>query len=61
MNGIEVLEHIIKINPDAKIILQTAYVMPDEKEKCFNKGCVDFLSKPIIKDELYTTLNKWIN
>ncbi len=61
MNGIDALDKILSINPDAKIIMQTAYVMPDEKKKCFNKGAVDFLSKPIIKEELFNTLNKWMN
>ncbi|NRR89958.1 response regulator [Winogradskyella undariae] len=61
MNGIEAMGEILKINPMAKIIMQTAYSMPDEKERCYKKGCLGFLSKPIIKDELYSTLNKWVN
>ena len=61
MNGLEALDKILSINPNAKIIMQTAHVMPDEKEKCFNKGAVDFLSKPIVKEELFNTLNKWVN
>ncbi|MFD2724915.1 ATP-binding protein [Hyunsoonleella rubra] len=61
MNGIDAMEQILKINPDAKIIMQTAYAMPDEREKCFNKGCVGFLSKPVIKEELFETLDKWID
>lgn len=60
MNGIDALEQILKINPEAKIIMQTAYVMPEEKEKCFNKGAVDFLSKPVVKDKLFETLEKWV-
>ncbi|WP_179333766.1 chemotaxis protein CheB [Winogradskyella costae] len=61
MNGIEAMDRILKINSKAKIIMQTAYSMPDEKERCYKKGCLGFLSKPIIKDELYSTLHKWIN
>ncbi|SFC98753.1 chemotaxis protein CheB [Algibacter pectinivorans] len=61
MNGIDALSAILEINPKAKVIMQTAYTMPEEKEKCFNKGCVDFLSKPVIKDELFKVLNKWIS
>jgi len=60
MNGIQVIEEVIKINPDAKIVMQSAYAMPDEKQKCYDKGCVDFLTKPVVKDELFTTLHKWI-
>ncbi len=61
MNGISAMDKILKMNAKAKIIMQTAYAMPEEKEKCFNKGCVDFLSKPVIKEELFSTLNKWLN
>jgi two-component system CheB/CheR fusion protein len=61
MNGVTALDKILKINPEAKIIMQTAYAMPEEKEKCFNKGCVDFLSKPVVKEELFETLFKWLN
>jgi len=61
MNGIDAMERILDIKPETKIIMQTAYVMPDEKEKCYKKGCVDFLSKPVIKEQLYETLNRWLN
>jgi two-component system CheB/CheR fusion protein len=61
MNGIEAMEKILKINPEAKIIMQTAYAMADEKEKCYKKGCVDFLSKPVVKEQLFETLDKWVN
>jgi two-component system CheB/CheR fusion protein len=61
MSGIEALDEIIKINPKAKIIMQTAHAMEEEKELCFEKGCIDFISKPIIKKELYRKLNKWVH
>ena len=61
MDGIEAMEHMLEINPKAKIIMQTAHAMDDEKAMCFKKGCVDFLSKPIIKEELFQTINKWLN
>lgn len=61
MNGIEAMEYILKINPKTKIIMQTAHAMEEEKNICYEKGCVDFLSKPIIKEQLFETLNKWLN
>ena len=60
MSGIEALESILEINPKTKIVMQTAHAMENEKSLCFEKGCVDFLSKPIIKENLYATLEKWI-
>ena len=61
MSGIEAMDEILKINPNSKIIMQTAHAMEDEKNLCFEKGCVDFLSKPIIKEELYKTIDKWVS
>lgn len=61
MNGIDAMENILKINPKTKIIMQTAHAMEEEKHICYEKGCVDFLSKPIIKEQLFETLYKWIN
>lgn len=61
MNGIDAMENILKMNPKTKIIMQTAHAMEEEKNICYEKDCVDFLSKPIIKEQLFETLHKWIN
>lgn len=52
MNGYIATQRIREFNKDLLIIAQTAYAMPDEKEKCFEVGCNGFISKPIKKDEL---------
>lgn len=59
MNGFEASAEILKINPNAKIIIQSAYAMHDEKEKCFEIGCKDYLTKPINKNNLLMVLDKW--
>lgn len=61
MSGIEALDLMLKMRPNAKIIMQTAHAMEEEKELCFEKGCIDFISKPILKEELYQKLSKWLN
>ncbi len=60
MSGIEAMDLILKTNPKAKIIMQTAHAMEEEKTMCYEKGCVDFLTKPIIKEHLLQTIAKWI-
>lgn len=60
MSGIEAMDLILKVNPKAKIIMQTAHAMEEEKAMCFEKGCSDFLTKPIIKEHLLQTLAKWV-
>ncbi|WP_297087230.1 PAS domain S-box protein [uncultured Draconibacterium sp.] len=60
LNGFEAIKQILELNPEAKIIAQTAYAMPDEKEKCMELGCKAYLTKPIQKTTLFETLQEWI-
>lgn len=60
LNGFEAIKQILKINPKAKIIAQTAYAMSDEREKSLALGCVAYLTKPIQKNELFTAIQKWV-
>jgi PAS domain S-box-containing protein len=60
MNGFEAMAKILEYDSKAKIIAQTAYAMTNEKEKCFDLGCVDYLTKPIDKSLLIKTIEKWI-
>jgi CheY-like chemotaxis protein len=41
------------------IIAMTANTMKGDREKCFDAGMDDFVSKPIIKEDLYSALNRW--
>lgn len=61
MNGFEAMDEIFKLNPDAKIIAQTAYVMADDKEKCLAKGCKDVLSKPIDRKRMFEMINEYVD
>ncbi|MFT6969895.1 MAG: PAS domain S-box-containing protein [Roseivirga sp.] len=60
MNGFQAMEQILKLDPSAKIIAQTAYAMTNEKEKCFAIGCKDYLTKPIQKEALIQVLGRWV-
>ncbi|VUD40442.1 Autoinducer 2 sensor kinase/phosphatase LuxQ [Thalassocella blandensis] len=41
------------------IIAMTANVMPSDREKCFQSGMDDYISKPIDPDLLLETIEKW--
>jgi CheY-like chemotaxis protein len=56
VNGLESTRLIKKYKPNIKIIAQTAFAMPDDKQKCANAGCDDYVSKPLIPEELFTKL-----
>jgi two-component system, chemotaxis family, CheB/CheR fusion protein len=60
MNGYKAIEAILKLSPKAKIIAQTAFAMPEEKQKCLDSGCVDYLSKPLSRELVLKTIAKWL-
>jgi len=41
------------------IIAMTANTMKGGREKCYDAGMDDFVGKPIIKEDLYSALNRW--
>ncbi len=47
LNGYEATAAIRKMNPNIRIIAQTAYAMPNDNIKCIEAGCHDYISKPI--------------
>ena len=61
MNGFEATERILEIRPTLPIIAQTAYSSDADKARAFASGCLDFISKPINKDQLILKINKLLN
>ena len=60
LDGFETTVLIKKINPEIPVIAQTAYAMPDERNRCMEVGCDDYLSKPISMEELLKTIKKYL-
>lgn len=61
MNGLQATEEIKKFNKKLPIIAQTANAINEEKQKCFEAGCDDFVTKPVNISELYTKIDKWLS
>jgi len=59
-NGLEVLEEIKKINPEAGFIMITAHGTVENAVKAMRMGAEDYISKPIDLDELELLLEKLI-
>ena len=59
MNGLVATVEIHKLKPEMPVIAITAFVHPDDKQRCFEAGCVDFLSKPCSRDNLLKTIKSY--
>jgi len=58
LNGYEATREIRKLNQDVPIIAQTAYAMADERQKCLDAGCTDYIAKPYTKMQLLNVIVK---
>ncbi len=61
MNGYEASKQIKLVNPKLPIIAQSAYAIFGDKEKALKAGCDDYITKPIVMEELLTLIYKFIN
>ncbi|WP_264563740.1 PAS domain S-box protein [Flavobacterium sp. N3904] len=61
-NGYEATVEIRKLKKgkNTPIIALTAGIMVGEKDKCIEYGMNDYISKPIIEDDLENVIHKWI-
>ncbi len=55
MDGIELLERLLKISPETFVLLITAYATAENAVEAFQRGAHDYIMKPILLDDV---LNK---
>ncbi|MGE4289210.1 MAG: response regulator [Salinivirgaceae bacterium] len=60
LNGVEATKSILKDNPQAIVVAQTAYAMPEDKDQYLSIGMKGVLAKPIEPSELYFMCNKYL-
>jgi hypothetical protein len=58
MDGYEATKQIREFLPDLPIIAQTAYITDIDKNKAFEYGCNDFISKPFSEELLISKIYK---
>jgi PAS domain S-box-containing protein len=61
MNGLVATEEIKKFNKNIPVIAQTANAISEERQRCLEAGCDDFITKPVNISELYAKINKWLS
>jgi CheY-like chemotaxis protein len=59
LNGNEATKQIRQFNKNVIIIAQTAYAFSGDRENSIEAGCNDYISKPIIKEELHSLILKY--
>jgi len=60
LDGYTVTQMILKTKPGLNIIAQTAYALKEDKERAISSGCIDHISKPVERDALLSTINKYL-
>ncbi len=61
MNGYESTKKIKEIRPELPVIAQTANAMDDDRLKCLNAGCNDYIAKPIVFETFLNMINNYIS
>ena len=59
-NGHDAVREIKKFRKEIPIIAQTAYTGKEEREKCLQTGCDDYISKPIDIEVLINKINTFL-
>ncbi|MEI8186624.1 MAG: response regulator [Chlorobiaceae bacterium] len=60
MNGLEATRQIKALRPDLPVIAQTAYTLPEDRNKAKEAGCDSFITKPINKNELLELIKQLV-
>jgi DNA-binding NtrC family response regulator len=61
IDGIELLERLLKISPDTFVLLITAYGTVENAVEAFQRGAHDYLMKPILLDEVLNKVRRLLS
>jgi len=60
MDGLEATQKIKALHKNIPIIAQTAHAFSNDRQKCIDAGCDDFITKPVRFEELFLAISKTI-
>ena len=60
-DGFQATREIKKVKPGIQVIAQTAFASEEDKQKAFNAGCDDYISKPIDESKFIETINRLLS
>lgn len=58
MNGLQVVQEVVKINPEIPVVVMTAYSDTEDAVQVMKEGAFDYLPKPVDLDELELLVKK---
>src|SRR5262249_17473355 len=58
LDGLELLDRLLKISPETLVILITAYGTVESAVAAFRRGAHDYLMKPILLDEVHIKIQR---
>src|SRR6516225_2846941 len=61
MDGLELLDRMLKISPETLVLLITAYGTIDNAVAAFQRGAQDYLMKPILLDEVLAKIRRLLD
>lgn len=60
MDGYEATKRIKEFRPELPIIAQTAHALSEDRRKCINAGCNDYLTKPLKQEQLFDIMSRFL-
>jgi len=60
MDGLELLDRLLKVNPETFVLIVTAYATVESAVEAFHRGAHDYLMKPILLDEVSAKLRRML-
>ena len=60
LDGVEAVKLLRKENYEGPVVALTANAMKEDRNKCLDAGCNDFITKPINKEQLYTVTARYL-
>lgn len=61
ISGYELTRWIKKNHNNISIIAQTGFAMEEDRIRCLEAGCDDFIAKPLVKEELYKKIKRLLS